>query len=58
MTTAGQRRFARRLLVEHQPPDRFADVTDELITAMTDDQLVQFIAVMKAQPYRRGANRR
>jgi hypothetical protein len=58
--SAGQRRFARRLWVEHVPPLGLDDPCidgDALIDALNETQLSNLIELLKAQPYRRGGQR-
>lgn len=53
--TAGQRNFAQALLREHEPPDEYADMSEDRINQMSKAEASQFIGRMKQQPYRRKA---
>lgn len=59
--SAGQRRFARRLLEERKPPPELDSLgylaLRDWISTASDEVLSGFIEAMKAQPYRRGDDR-
>ncbi len=60
--TVGARRFARQLLDEHTLPPELAEVGYEAVRAgieqLDGDALSELIRKLKAQPYRRGEDRK